>query len=106
NLSSAVVPDDGFEKKHVYGALGILLEMGITKLPRMRFHWGTGRKHDFPHVRRTMPRDFFMLLMSRFFHLAPGGLPTRGEKGYDGKAHIRYLCSINCRVDPCSGHNK
>lgn len=90
DLGSARVPEDGFERQHVYGAIGIMIEMGITKLPRMSWHWSLTEQHDFPHIRATMSRDFFYLLMSRFFHLAPGGLPKRGEPGYDGKAHIRY----------------
>ncbi|CAM9926723.1 unnamed protein product, partial [Sphacelaria rigidula] len=80
-LGNTSVPEGGFRKKPVYEALGNVLEMGITRLPRMTMHWGMWGEHNLLHARKTMPRDFFSL--TRFFHLAPGGLPQRGDKGYD-----------------------
>lgn len=68
----------------LYGALGILLTMGFTRLPSMKNHWSQSPHFDFPLIRECMPRDFFFLIYCRFLHLAPSG-----EEGDDRLHHIR-----------------
>lgn len=74
-------PEGGISADMLYGALGILLTMGFTRLPRMKDHWSTKPFFDFLLVRQCMPRDLFMLIYCRFLHLAPSG------EGADDKLH-------------------
>ncbi|CAB1117574.1 unnamed protein product [Ectocarpus sp. CCAP 1310/34] len=60
-----------FERKHLYGVMGILITTGLTKKPRIIDHWGVEAHDNYPLFRACMPRDLFILFYGRFFHLAP-----------------------------------
>lgn len=60
-----------FQRRHLYGVIGILITSGLTQLPRITHRWGTAPDLDFVWVRECMPRDLFLLFYSRFFHMAP-----------------------------------
>ena len=72
-------PADGrggpFEVKHIYGMIGILVTMGLTKKTRMRKHWSMDVNDDYELVRKCMPRDFFELLYCRFLHFSDANAP-------------------------------
>lgn len=70
-LGRTAYPEGGITNDDVYGVLGIVICMGLTKLPRMADHWKTDADHDYPEVRKCMGRDFFFLVYSRFLHFAP-----------------------------------
>lgn len=80
----------GFDRKHLYGVMGILVTAGITQKRRLTDHWGTGDHDNYPLVRKCMPRDLFTLFYCRFFHMAPviEALPKTHPE-YDSKHHIR-----------------
>lgn len=71
------------------GVIGIVITMGLVKLPEFSNHWCTGAFHDFTLVRQCMPRELFFLIYSRFFHMAPAGQPARDEEGFDSLHCIR-----------------
>lgn len=76
------------------GVLGIVITMGVVKLPEMARHWDTQEYYDYVQVRRCMARDLFSLIYCRFFHMASSGAPKRlkdgtQEDGYDALHHIR-----------------
>lgn len=79
-----------FERKHLYGVMGILITAGLTQKRRLSDHWGTEPYDDYKLVRACMTRDVFMLFYSRFFHMAPTiGKLDKDHPDYDSKHHIR-----------------
>ncbi|CAB1105275.1 unnamed protein product [Ectocarpus sp. CCAP 1310/34] len=80
-----------FERKHLYGVMGILITAGLTRKPRIIDHWGVGAHDNYPLARACMPRDLFIMFYDRFFHLAPPtGKLKKDDPQYDSKHHIRY----------------
>ena len=65
------------------GVIGIVMTMGLVKLPELSNHWCTGAFHDFTLVRQCMPREFVFLIYTRFFHMTPAGQAARGEAGFE-----------------------
>ncbi|CAB1112026.1 unnamed protein product [Ectocarpus sp. CCAP 1310/34] len=79
-----------FERKHLYGVMGILITTRLTKKPRIIDYWGVEAHDNYPLVRACMPRDLFILFYGRFFHLAPPtGKLNKDDPQYDSKHHIR-----------------
>ncbi|CAB1104017.1 unnamed protein product [Ectocarpus sp. CCAP 1310/34] len=100
-LGMVTLPEPAFERKHIYGMLGITITMGLTKKTRMRKHWSRSLHDDYPLVRECMSRDLFELLYCRFIHCSDGNAPPRwaGEDKtpnpeFDSKWHIRELEDI------------
>ncbi|CAN0213023.1 unnamed protein product, partial [Ectocarpus sp. 12 AP-2014] len=101
-LEDPAEPDQGnpFEEENIYGMVGIMITMGLTKKTRMRKHWSTSAHDDYPLVRQCMTRDKFELLYCRFIHCSDANAPSRflddGEDNpeYDSKWHIRLLEEI------------
>lgn len=82
----------GFGRKHLYGALGILITAGITQKRQITDHWGTGPFDDFPMVRNCMPRDVFLLFYSRLFHVVSElEHVEEDDPGDESGHHIRYV---------------
>lgn len=76
------------------GVIGIVITLGLVKLPQISDHWDTDPFHDFKLVRDCMTRDMFTLIYCRFFHMASAGAPKRlrlggYEEGWDALHHIR-----------------
>lgn len=95
-LGRVTLPEPAFERKHIYGMLGITITMGLTKKTRMRKHWSRSLHDDYPLVRACMPRDLFELLYCRFIHCSDGNAPPRlldedntPNPDFDSKWHIR-----------------
>ena len=87
----------GFERMHLFGMIGILITAGLTQKRRLADHWGTGLHDDHILVRSCIPRDLFMLLYSRFFHMAPTMTPlSKDDPDYDSKHHCRYARDVVC----------
>ena len=63
-------PEGGIGRTDVLAMVGLLIHMGVVHLPRMEDHWSADPFYDFRLVRNCMPRDFFFLMYSRFFHVA------------------------------------
>lgn len=84
-----------FEKEHIYGMVGVMITMGLTRKSRMRKHWSLSIRDNYPLVRQCMQRDLFELLYCRFLHCSDGSAPPRyletGEENpdFDSKWHIR-----------------
>ncbi|CAB1112216.1 unnamed protein product [Ectocarpus sp. CCAP 1310/34] len=100
-LGMVTLPEPAFERKHIYGMLGITITMGLTKKTHMRKHWSRSLHDDYPLVRECMSRDLFELLYCRFIHCSDGNAPPRwaGEDKtpnpeFDSKWHIRELEDI------------
>lgn len=90
SLGRATWPEDGITLAMMYGVLGIVLTLGLVKLPK----WDLSPYHDFGLVRDCMQRDMFLLIYSRFFHMAPAPSPKRykdgsHDEGWDALWHIR-----------------
>lgn len=80
-----------FTRQHLYGVMGIVMTSGLTQLRRQTDQWGTSPDLDFVWVRQCMPRDFFLLFYSRFFHMAPPiGEVDKNDPSDDAKHHCRY----------------
>jgi hypothetical protein len=61
---------------------GLIIAMGLVKLPSLSDYWSTDPVVDMPFFRSVMSRNRFYLLMS-FFHLADNSLAVaRGQPGY------------------------
>lgn len=95
-LGRVTLPEPAFERKHIYGMLGITITMGLTKKTRMRKHWSRSLHDDYPLVRECMSRDLFELLYCRFIHCSDGNAPPRlldedntPNPDFDSKWHIR-----------------
>ena len=94
-LGGITLENPAFEDKHIYGMLGIMITMGLTKKDTMRKHWSLSVHDNYPLVRECMQRDMFELLYSRFVHCSDGNARKRelpnGEPNpeYDSKWHIR-----------------
>lgn len=78
----------------MYAVIGIVLTLGLVRLPEMIDHWDKDVFHDFLLVRNSMSRDMFLLIYSRFFHMAPAPSPKRHrdgsyDEGWDALWHIR-----------------
>ncbi|CAB1112099.1 unnamed protein product [Ectocarpus sp. CCAP 1310/34] len=54
--------ENAFERKHLYGVMGILITAGLTKKPRIIDHWAVGAHDNYPLVRACMPRDLHPVL--------------------------------------------
>lgn len=93
-LGPARWPRHGITPAMMMGVLGIVITLGLVKLPQMSDHWDVHRYHDFRLVRDCMTRDMFALSYCRFFHMASAGAPVRRrdgtrEDGWDALHHIR-----------------
>lgn len=93
-LGSSTWPENGITINMMYGVLGIVLALGLIKLPEMGDHWDLDSFHDFILIRDCMPREMFFLIYCRFFHMAPAPSPKRlkdgsHEEGWDALWHIR-----------------
>lgn len=80
----------------MYGILGIILAMGLVKLPEIVDHWDLDTFHDFVLVRGCLTRDMFRLIYGRFLHMAAGGAAKRDKDGpfpsdWDALHHIRWV---------------
>lgn len=83
-------PEDGIKTYHMLAILGLVMMMGIVRLPEMTRHWDLRPMYDYPEVRESMTRDFFLLVYSRFFHMAArGATRDRDDPSYDVLHHIR-----------------
>ena len=62
-----------FERKHLYGVLGICITTGITRKQRLADHWGLGPFDNYLLIRACMPYDLFMLFYesSTFLQVDP-----------------------------------
>ncbi|CAB1119648.1 unnamed protein product [Ectocarpus sp. CCAP 1310/34] len=91
-------PKKGITKSMMQGVISIILTIGLVQLPAMHDHWSCHSFHDYKLVRACLPRDMFLLIYGRFFHMASSGAPERlqggtTEPGWDSLHHIRYeLC--------------
>lgn len=82
----------GFERKHLYGALGILMVAGINRKRRIRDHWDTGPLDDCPMVRKCMPRDVFLGFYPRLFRMpAATRHVNKDHPEYESKRHTRCV---------------
>ena len=54
----------------VLGMMGIVMQMGLTKLPRYSYHWSKDPDFNFIRIRDCMSRDLFTFTYSRFLHFA------------------------------------
>ncbi|CAN0416793.1 unnamed protein product [Pylaiella littoralis] len=87
-------PDGGITANMMYTVIGIVLTLGLVRLPEIANHWDVSDYHDFKLVRQSMTRDMFLLIYSRFFHMAPAPSPKRHpdgsyDEGWDALWHIR-----------------
>ncbi|CAN0032695.1 unnamed protein product [Pylaiella littoralis] len=93
-LGHASWPKEGITLGTMYAVIGIVLTLGLVRLPEMIDHWDKDVFHDFLLVRNSMSRDMFLLIYSRFFHMAPAPSPKRHrdgsyDEGWDALWHIR-----------------
>ncbi|CAM9919709.1 unnamed protein product [Pylaiella littoralis] len=87
-------PEGGITANMMYTVIGIVLTLGLVRLPEIANHWDVSDYHDFKLVRQSMTRDMFLLIYSRFFHMAPAPSPKRHpdgsyDEGWDALWHIR-----------------
>ena len=54
----------------VLGIMGIVMQMGLTKLPRYSYHCSKDPDFNFIRIRDCMSRDLFTLTYARFLHFA------------------------------------
>lgn len=103
HLGRSSWPEDGITTDMMYGVIGIVLTLGLVKLPLMGDHWDTSPYHDFVLIRECMKRDMFFLIYSRFFHMASAPSPKRHkdgsqDAGWDALHHIRR---VNIKTKMC-----
>ncbi|CAM9685636.1 unnamed protein product [Pylaiella littoralis] len=93
NNGNARWPEGGIDMSTMYSLFGIVLALGLVKLPAMEDHWDVSKFHDFELLRSCMIRDMFALIYCRFFHMAPGGGPKRRRDDTLSAIwyHIRFL---------------
>ena len=69
--------------------VGMLMAMGLCKLPRLEMYWSTACKYTTPGLRKVMPLVRFHQIW-RFFHLCDSSKQVpRGQPGYDVLYKVR-----------------
>lgn len=86
-----------FEMEHVYGALGIIIAMNLTRARRLTDHWELSAHDSYPLVRRCMPSDLFLLFHSRFFRLVFAAPINEQHPEYKSNQRIRYIHRGQCQ---------
>ena len=81
-------------RDEVEGFVGILVLMGIVKLPRFRMYWMEDSLLHQEGVSSVMPRDRFLQIW-RYFHLADNSVaPARDTPGFDKLYRVREFLKI------------
>ena len=74
--------------------VGMLIEMGICKLPRLEMYWSTTNKYTTPELRKVMPLVRFEQIW-RFLHLNDSSKQVpHSQPGYDALYKVRPLIDL------------
>ena len=82
------------DKNELQAFVGVLMLMGICKLPRMEMYWTTTHPLTTPGLAEVMPLRRFMQIL-RYFHLCDVNLHVpRGQPGFDALFKVRAILDI------------
>ena len=78
--------------------VGILILMGVIKLPRFEMYWSSDRLIHQEGITEVMPRTRFLQIW-RYFHLADNSkVAALGTDGYDKIYRVRTFLSLISRI--------
>ena len=80
--------------------VGMLMSMGICRLPRIENYWSTTHPHTTPQLHKVMPIVRFQQIC-RYLHLADSSTQVpHGQPGYDALFKVRkYLDLITPKLE-------
>ena len=92
--SPSARPWHDIDRAEMEAFVGMLMAMGLCKLPRLEMYWSTACKYTTPGLRKVMPLVRFQLIW-RFFHQCDSSKQVpRGQPGYDALYKVRPLLDL------------
>ena len=92
--SPSARPWHDMDRAEMKAFVGLLMAMGLCKLPRLEMYWSTACKYTTPGLRKVMPLVRFQQIW-HFFHLCDASKQVpRGQPGYDALHKVRPLLDL------------
>ena len=94
--TSSSRPWHDVSKEEMKAFVGMLIVMGLCKLPHLEMYWSTTHPLFTPELRKVMPLVRFQQIW-RFLHLNDSSKQvSHGEHGYDALFKVRPLLDLVC----------